>query len=96
MATVVTQVLAARVPVLTLENDPDAAAEAFCLAAEELDEDVSTVILGCAGAVTISDCSDTVFAQKSPRRPYFCCPPRTRHFCLGPQRTCDGQKKCSV
>ncbi|MEO1537954.1 MAG: aspartate/glutamate racemase family protein [Pseudomonadota bacterium] len=50
----VTQVLAARVPVLDLEIDPDAAAEAFCRVAGDLDEHISTIILGCAGAVTIS------------------------------------------
>jgi len=64
MAFSVTQVLAARVPVLTLENDPEAAAEAFYRAAEGLDEGISTVILGCAGAVTISERINGVLSQK--------------------------------
>lgn len=64
MASSVTQVIAACVPVLTLENDPDAAAEAFCRAAEGLDEDISTVILGCAGAVTISENVRAILPQK--------------------------------
>lgn len=56
MAFSVTQVLAAGVPVFSLESNPEAAAEG-------LDEDVSTAILGCAGAVTISERIDAVLPQ---------------------------------
>lgn len=48
------QVLAARVPVLTLEHQPAVAADAFRLEAKNLDEQVSIVILGCAGAASIA------------------------------------------
>ncbi len=64
MASSVTQALAARVPVFTLDNNPEAAAKAFCPAAEGLDEEISTDILGCAGAVTISERIDAVLPQK--------------------------------
>ncbi|WP_238367271.1 aspartate/glutamate racemase family protein [Mesobacterium pallidum] len=49
------EVIAANVPVLTLEHDPEAAAREFTKATERLQTAPSTIILGCAGAVTIVD-----------------------------------------
>lgn len=51
----VTHVSAAQVPVLTLEDDPDTAAEAFEHASEALPAGTMNLILGCAGAVNIAD-----------------------------------------
>lgn len=46
-------VLAANVPVLTLEHDPPVAAAAFQTTATQLPKATRTLILGCAGAVSI-------------------------------------------
>ncbi len=50
---VVGSVVAAGVPVLSLETEPDQAALAFEQAAAELPQDTATLILGCSGAVSI-------------------------------------------
>ena len=49
----VTQVLAADVPVLMLDHDPQQAAQAFEAAARTLPQGIENIILGCSGAVTI-------------------------------------------
>ncbi len=46
-------VVAADVPVLTLEHDPADAAARFHAVSETLPPEVTNIILGCAGAVTI-------------------------------------------
>jgi len=50
----ITQVRAARVPVLDLETAPDRAAQRFIEAARALAPEPALIILGCAGAVSIS------------------------------------------
>ncbi|KUP93463.1 aspartate/glutamate racemase family protein [Tritonibacter horizontis] len=52
---IVQHVRAAHVPVLMLENNPEEAAEAFAAVAAQLPDATSTLILGCAGAVSIVD-----------------------------------------
>lgn len=49
----IAEVIAAEVPVLTLDHDPVGAARAFARATERLEGAPATIILGCAGAVTI-------------------------------------------
>lgn len=46
-------VVAANVPVLTLEHDPKAALKGFRATAEKLPNETRNVILGCSGAVSI-------------------------------------------
>lgn len=46
-------IVAANVPVLCLEHDPEAALRAFRATAQTLPETTLNVILGCSGAVTI-------------------------------------------
>lgn len=48
-------VVAAQVPVLQLDHDPTAAAQAFETTAQHLPPDTANLILGCAGAVSIVD-----------------------------------------
>ena len=48
-------VLAANVPVLTLEHDPPTALKKFAAATEHLPQDTRNLILGCSGAVSIRD-----------------------------------------
>jgi allantoin racemase len=50
----VKHVIAANVPVLTLEHDPEAAFHGFRAATERLPDGIENVILGCAGAVSIT------------------------------------------
>ncbi|QFS82583.1 Asp/Glu/Hydantoin racemase [Roseivivax sp. THAF40] len=57
-------VSAAQVPVLMLEDNPGQAASVFAEAARALPRHIDTLILGCAGAVTIAE---TIEAQVSCR-----------------------------
>ncbi len=50
----IAHVLAADVPVLMLEEDPERAADAFEAAARTLPTGIANLIIGCAGAVTIT------------------------------------------
>ena len=50
---VVGQVIASGVQVLAIDHDPGVAAQGFIVAADHLDADVETIILGCAGTVSI-------------------------------------------
>lgn len=52
---IITSITAAHVPVLTLEAAPDEAAAAFLRAAQGLAPTTKNVILGCAGAVNITE-----------------------------------------
>lgn len=50
---IVGQVIASGVKVLAIDHEPDVAAQGFIMAVDQLDRDVDTVILGCAGTVSI-------------------------------------------
>lgn len=50
---VVGQVIASGVKVLAIDHEPDVAAQGFIVAVDQLERDVDTVILGCAGTVSI-------------------------------------------
>ncbi len=50
---VVGQVIASGVQVLAIDHEPGVAAQGFIVAADHLDADVETIILGCAGTVSI-------------------------------------------
>lgn len=50
---VVGQVIASGVQVLAIDHEPGVAAQGFIVAADHLDADVDTIILGCAGTVSI-------------------------------------------
>ena len=50
---VVGQVIASGVQVLAIDHEPGVAAQGFILAVNDLDADVDTIILGCAGTVSI-------------------------------------------
>lgn len=50
---IVGQVIASGVKVLAIDHEPDVAAQGFIVAVDQLERDVDTVILGCAGTVSI-------------------------------------------
>ena len=50
---VVGQVIASGVQVLAIDHEPGVAAQGFIVAVDDLDADVETIILGCAGTVSI-------------------------------------------